>query len=386
MEYGPVKGQVDLRKDGVPYTLQTAVSRSKRSANNVAPNYGSESERILRRRDTVECLDTETPFLQRPTGATVCANPCCLRDPNHFEIVSVKNRFDLKCLTRVPALLKRCDVHTMRLTYEHNSEPEYRVRREYRFAVSHVFAEAILPSHLYTSVWDERSKRRLPQTVFPRTSDDLPPDLLVGDKLRVSCDSYSALLGFCRFSIHTHVGESGVVCCKRLCCRPEPLNANELSAVKTVAKSEPYYTCSWVEKQLLFKWHLGREQFEPYLSFDFAIGAYNDLYNRFDVGTLKLFAFKCWKIPDERLSNADEVYFRSPNNLAGYKWYEPTAARTDRESDVMCNSVAAADHISDLVLKQILNLTKPPDEGVLLSETLVFSITFDRGRQYHGVD
>lgn len=339
---------------------------------------------------TIECLDYERPIRKRESGtdggvsSVVCADERCIRDPNYARIHFVRNRIALDgSAPDVPGLVKRCRPDALTLDFESNDEPEYVLFKDRRFGVSLLYAEVYLPSHVYRSVRDRETGKRRVDIVFPKTTDDLPHGYFgSADKLRVGSSRYDSLLDFCRYSIHTHVrdGTSKLnVCCKRLCSRPEALTKMELWKIKIAAATEPYYTCSWLEKRLLFKWHVGEERFEPYLSFDYAIGVYSGPIVRHDPFTTKPFAFRCWKTPDEDVPNADEIYFRSPINVAGYKWYEPTS--TDRENEERYKSggdAAAFDPVSERIAKYVMNLAQLPP-ATLLSSSLIVPCSFANG-------
>lgn len=335
----------------------------------------------------LRCLDGEQAIRSTYGRKIVCADKRCINDPTYFEIEFSKNPIDLKILTRVPHLLKRCDSESYVLDFIRNEEPIYRIVKEYPFVVSSLCAEVVLPSHFYLSVWNEESGRRHVRTVVPESSDDLLP--LCGqkgkDKLRVQIEIYESLLDFCRFSIHTHIRNKGVVCCKTLCSRPEPLTSIELSAIKRVAAQEPYYTCSWLEKRILFKWHVGKERFDPYLVFDRAIAVYNDSFNRHDPNVFRLFSFEIWKSPDQSVLNADEIYFRSPINLAGYKWFEP--ARNDRENEQRYETRDGtsgddrSDMVSVAVAEGVMNLKALP-YGIFLSTASIKPYAITEGIAY----
>lgn len=348
------------------------------NTNNGSPNQGTivEDERKFQVRDnnTIECLDHESP-LKLTGGVMACADKLCIQNPEHYEINLVENRIQLKP-GLIPGLLKRCDPNTLMLVYDNKNEPMYSVTKEYTFPASEAYVEVVLPSHLYTHVWNEETKLFEVKTLSPQSLADLPHEL-TGGKLRVRCGKYGNLLDFCRFSIHTHSVTPDVICCKRLCSRPEPLTTIELSDIRSVASKEPYYTCSWLEKEVIFKWNVGKQEFEPYWSFDCAVGVYSDIHNKYDTKVLKIFAFNNWKTPDEDVINADSVYFKSPINLAGYKWYEPSEdpfSNVDLEADPK-----ETNHISSVVVAiEIMNLATVP-ESVILSSTLLRSYTFDMG-------
>lgn len=342
-------------------------------------------------RTPIECLDYESPISinkQVLTGdeevSIMCADKRCLRDPDYFEIYHVQNRnTPTRGVSRVPGLLKRCNSETFVLDFVRNEEPEYSLVREYGFTASGLYAEVLIPSHIYQSVRDELTGRLRANILLPKTLHDLPRGYLVqGSKLRVRSEQYDTLLDFCRFSIHTHVGGGErklSVCCKRTCSRPEPLTKIELLAIKCVASNEPYYACSWLEKRILFKWHVGEEKFEPYLCFSNAIAVYNGLDVRHDSSTTVPFSFRCWKTPDEEVMTADEIYFTSPINLAGYKWYEPTSLdRENMERYKRGWTMDTKDRVSEHIAKNVMNLKVLPD-NVLLSSTLVVPCTFSEG-------
>lgn len=330
----------------------------------------------------LECLEFETP-VRTETGtaaSAVCADNRCLRDPDYHEIRFVRNGL-VTGAPRVPGLLRRCHPKTFTLEFEHNEEPGFGLYKEYGFAVSGLYAELCLPSHAYLSERDSGSGRWRTGMVFPKSIRDLPPRYL-GSKLRVRSDRYDTLLDFCRFSVHCHVGSESrqlTVCCKRLCSRPEPLTRIELRAIKVVAANEPYYACSWLEKRILFKWHVGEERFEPFLAFNSAIAVYNGFGVRHDPSSTVPFGLRCWKTPDEDVTNADEIYFKSPMNLAGYKWYEPTSRdweNVQRFADPV--SCGDSDRVSERISRDVMNLKSLP-AGVVLSSALVIPSSFSEG-------
>lgn len=343
----------------------------------------------------MECLDFEHPIRTVKRGSAadtsvVCADKRCLRDPNYFQVHFVENRIAPKSgVVSIPGLLKRCRSETFTLDYTRNEEPEYSLVKEYAFAASGLYAETFLPSHVYRSVRDESTGRWRADVVFPKTIRDLPSGFFgSNDKLRVRSDEYDALLDFCRFSIHTHAGDGGklAVCCKRLCSRPAPLTKMELWAIKRIASKEPYYTGSWLEKNILFKWHVGEERFDPFLSFESAIAVYCEPELRHDPTTTELFTFRCWKTPDENVKNADEIYFRSPINLAGYKWYEPTSLDRENEERYRVGTEYRSrrtysdtnDAASDRIARKVMNLRVLPTE-ILLSSKLIVPCSFREG-------
>lgn len=342
----------------------------------------------------MECLHYEQLILTTKPGAAdgaseVCADRRCLQNPQYFQIHYVPNRTAPKggTIRRVPGMLKCCNADTFTLDYYRKEEPDYKLVREYRFTVSDLYAEVFLPTHLYRDVRDAETGRRRAEAIAPGTVDDLPLGYLSdGNKLRVRSEVYDELLEFCRFSIHAHADGNALmrVCCNRLCSRPEPLTRTELRAIKRAAASEPYYACSWLEKRVLFKWHVGEERFDPFLLFDNAIAVYNGLESRHDPKTTALFAFRCWKTPDEEVTNADEIYFRSPINVAGYKWYEPTSRDRDNEvryaSGWLASDTITADSTSRLIARNVMNLKSLPG-NVLLSSSLITPCSFGEGAQ-----
>lgn len=339
---------------------------------------------------SVECLDKERKFPLRSGDGeltTVCSDIRCIDDANYFEIQDITNTIDFGgSLPLIPSILKRCDPTTLKLVYDQHRHPDYIYIKEYTFTSPSVYIEVVLPSYFYTRVWDGEINRWYAKLVRPTSVNDLPREHTTNGKLRVSCDDYTRILDFCRFSIHAHINSPDVICCERLCSRPEPLTAMELSDIRRVAKREPYYTCSWLEKHTLFKWHVGEEKFEPYWQFERAVGVYCDIINRLDHTTIKLFLFKNWKSPDVGVTNADTVYFKSPINLGGYKWYEPSAI--DEENQERYESKGTLANLNDeatlRVSSGVMNLSILP-HAFIISSHLVEPTSFDQGSAYFQV-
>src|SRR5436190_10625635 len=333
----------------------------------------------------IECLDDELAAKVMDGGNVVCADPRCIRDPQYFEIHYVKNTFTLDGMLRLPAMLKRCDADTLALVYDRKQELQYRPVKEYTFAVPGVYIETILPTHLYARVWDKEGGRWQVQTVHPESVKCVARvERIAVGKLRVKFDKYNRLLDFCRFSIHAHADTSNVICCKRICSRPAPLTAAELSEILAAATVEPYYTCSWLVKQILFKWHIVRAVFEPYWRFELAIVVYSDMYDRHERAAFKLFAFERWKSPEEETNNTEQVYFSSPINLLVYKWYDPSAV--DDENHERYGGAGnlgrpmSPDRVATRVAADVMNFGFLP-EDFMLSSALIRPTAFADGAQ-----
>jgi len=106
---------------------------------------------------------------------------------------------------------------------------------------------------------------------------------------------------------------------------------------------------------------------------------YSDVYDKYNRETMKLFGLEISKCPDEDTTNADEVYFKSPINLAGYKWYEPSAIDDDNnERYEAIYSGSLNDEVSWKISTEIMNLARLP-ENFVLSTTLLTPLRFSDG-------